>query len=85
MLSVILVALFCTIYGYNLRSEFVYVALFAVSFPLWLAFSPSVAVALMTAQAVICWAIVEFFIRQTPSGFSLFWQFGGLRLAVVRV
>lgn len=85
MLSVILVALFCTIYGYNLRTEFIYVALFAVSFPLWITFSPLVAVALMTAQAVTCWAIVEFFIRQTPAGFGLFWQFGGLRLAIARI
>lgn len=85
MLSVILVALFCTIYGYNLRSEFVYIALFAVSFPLWVTLTPLLAVAFLTAQTLVCWAIVEFFIRQTPVGFGLFWQLGGMRLAVVRV
>jgi hypothetical protein len=41
MLSVILIALFCIFYGYNLRAEFIYVALFAVSFPLWMAFHGS--------------------------------------------
>lgn len=87
MLSVILVALFCIFYGYNLRSEFIYIALFAVSFPLWMAFhaSPLLIVAMLTTQTLAVWCIVEFFIRQTPSGFSLFWQLGGLRLAIARV
>lgn len=85
MLSVILVALFCTIYGYNLRAEFVYIALFAVSFPLWITFSPLAAVAFLTVQTLAVWFVVEFFIRQTPVGFGLFWQLGGLRLAIARV
>jgi len=87
MLSVILTALFCIFYGYNLCTEFIYIALFAVSFPLWMAFhgSPLLIVAMLTAQTIAVWAIVEFFIRQTPSGFGLFWQVGGLRLAIARV
>ncbi len=87
MLSVILTALFCTIYGYNLRSEFVYVALFVVSLPLWLSFSasPLLTVAMLTAQTLAAWFVVEFLIRQTPVGFGLFWQLGGLRLAIARV
>jgi hypothetical protein len=40
---------------------------------------------MLTAQTIAIWAIVEFFIRQTPSGFGLFWQLGGLRLAIARV
>lgn len=87
MLSVILTALFCAIYGYNLRAEFVYVALFVVSFPLWLSFSasPLLLVALLTVQTLAVWFVVEFMIRQTPKGFGLFWQVGGLRLAIARV
>lgn len=87
MLSVILTALFCIMYGYKLRTEFIYVALFAVSFPLWMAFhaSPWLIVAMLTAQTLVVWFVVEFFIRQTPSGFGLFWQLGGLRLAIARV
>lgn len=87
MLSILLVALFCTIYGYNLRPEFIYVALFAVSLPLWLSFhaAPWLVVLLLTAQALTCFAVVEYFIRRTPTGFGLFWQLGGLRLAIARV
>lgn len=87
MLAILLVAFFCTIYGCNLRSEFIYAALFAVSFPLWasLSLAPWLIVALLTAQAITCWVIVEFLIRQTPAGFGLFWQIGGMRLALVRV
>lgn len=87
MLSVILTALFCIFYGYNLRTEFIYIALFAVSFPLWMTFhaDPWLVVLMLTAQALVCFAVVEFFIRQTPSGFGLFWQLGGLRLAIARV
>jgi len=87
MLALTLVSIFCVLCGYNLRSEFIYAALFVVSFPLWLSFStsPLLAVVLLTVQTLAVWGVVEVLIRQTRPGFGLFWQFGGMKLAIVRV
>ena len=88
MLAILIASIFCIVYGHNLRTEAVYTILFVVSLPLWLSFAavPLLGAALVTAQTIALWAIVETCIRHMPARrFAIAWQLGNVRLAVAMV
>lgn len=88
MLAILIASIFCIAYGHNLRTEVVYVILFAVSLPLWLPFAatPLLGAALVTAQTIVLWVVVEACIRHMPARrFAVAWQLGNVRLAVAMV
>lgn len=88
MIAILIASVFCIAYGHNLRTEAVYTILFAVSLPLWLSFAatPLLGAALVTAQTIALWAVVETCIRHMPARrFAIAWQLGNVRLAVAMV
>lgn len=88
MFAILIASMFCVAYGHNLRTEAIYTILFAVSLPLWLSFAavPLLGAALVTAQTIVLWAVVEMCIRNTPARrFAVAWQLGNVRLAVAMV